>query len=112
MVTLLPFCAATVSAFWIAFVLSVLPVGSALYGDCVIEITLDAGVADEAAAGDDAAGVDDVAVGLRILFAVAVASAPSEPAPPPHAARKADETRRAANVLAGRSDFSILNSQK
>lgn len=112
MVTVLPFCAATVSAFWIAFVLSVWPVGSALYGACVIEITLEAGVVGDEAAGADAAGVDDAAgdedveFGLRYLFAVAVGSAPSEP--PPHAVRRVDETSRVANVVTGRLDFNFI----
>ena len=111
MLTLLPFVAATVNAFWIALVLSVLPVGSALYGDCVIEITPevgvvdDAGVADDAAVGDDAGAVGCVDPGRRNLFAVAAASAPSEPPPPPHAARKEHETRRAVNVVVGKLSF-------
>ncbi|WP_236072405.1 hypothetical protein [Paraburkholderia domus] len=102
MLTLLPFAAAAVNAFWIAFVLSVLPVGSALYGACVIEITPEVGVVDEAADGEDA-GVEGVVddPGRRNLFAVAVGSEPSEP-PPPHAARKAHETRRADKVLTGK----------
>lgn len=106
MLTLPPFAAAAVNAFWIAFVLSVWPVGSALYGDCVIEITLEAGVGDDAAVADEAGDVDDVDPGLRILFAVASGLAPSELPPPPHAARKEHETRRVvANVVADKLTF-------
>ncbi|MFL9907826.1 hypothetical protein [Paraburkholderia sp. RL17-337-BIB-A] len=84
----------------------------------MIEITFEAGVADDAAAGADAADVDDAAddedveVGLRYLFAVAVGSAPLPPPPPPHAVRRAEETRRVANVVTGRLDFNFITNLK